>query len=60
MTIWQDYSGAVLMPKDKPIRTTLYLDPGLWKQIKIEAIKRGETATSLVNLALRYWLFNEK
>ncbi len=48
------------MPKDKPIRTTLYLDPGLWKQIKIEAIKRGETATSLVNLALRHWLSNEK
>lgn len=48
------------MSKDKPIRTTLYLDPGLWKQIKIEAIKRGETATSLVNLAIRHWLTSEK
>jgi hypothetical protein len=46
------------MPKDKPIRTTLYLDPGLWKALKIEAIKRGATATSLVNMAIRHWLTN--
>jgi hypothetical protein len=46
------------MPKDKPIRTrtTLYLDPRLWKQIKIEAIKRNESATTLVNWAIRHWL----
>jgi hypothetical protein len=44
------------MPKDKPIRTTLYLDPVLWRKIKIEAIKRGESATTLVNLAIRNWL----
>jgi hypothetical protein len=46
------------MPKDKPTRTTLYLDPVLWKALKIEAIKRGESATTLVNLAIRHWLTN--
>ena len=48
------------MPKSKPIRTTLYLDPVLWKQIRMEAIKRGETATALVNEAIKLWLSNEK
>ena len=46
--------------KGKPIRTTLYLDRILWRRIKIEAIKRGETATALVNAALLHWLTNEK
>jgi hypothetical protein len=46
------------MSKDKPIRTTLYLDSGLWKALKIEAVKRGKTATALVNVAIRQWLTN--
>jgi hypothetical protein len=40
----------------KPIRTTLYLPPELWKSIRIEAVKRGETATTLVTWALEQWL----
>jgi hypothetical protein len=37
-------------------RTTLCLPPELWKSIRIEAIKRDETATTLVIWALEQWL----
>lgn len=44
--------------KEKPARTTLYLDPVLWKRVRIEAVKRGSTATELVNIAITHWLKN--
>ena len=44
------------MPKPKPQRTTLYLPPELWKAAKIEAIKRGVTATEIVAWALAEYL----
>jgi hypothetical protein len=48
------------VPKEKPTRTTLYLDPELWKQMRIEAVKRGESATTLVNGAIKDWLKAQK
>jgi hypothetical protein len=40
----------------KPVRTTLYLPPEIWKAFRIEAVKRGETATQLVVWAMEAWL----
>ena len=44
------------MTKTKPIRTTLYLPPALWKQCKILAIEYGTPATDIVVLALSRYL----
>jgi hypothetical protein len=43
------------MPK-KLAKTTMYLDPVLWKRVKIEAAKRSMTATAIVHSALENWL----
>jgi len=42
--------------KPKPVRTTLYIPPELWKQTKIEAIKRDCDATDIVVWALESYL----
>jgi hypothetical protein len=48
------------MPKPKVQRTTLYLPIELWKAAKIEAIKRGVTATEVMTLALADYLTKSK
>ena len=40
------------MPKDKTAKTTMSLPADLWKQTKIEAIKRGVDAQDIVAEAL--------
>jgi hypothetical protein len=42
--------------KQKPIRTTLYIPPGLWKEVKILAIKRDCDATDIVVWAIEAYL----
>ena len=54
-------SGLEVDPMDKTkeprtIRTTLYIPPELWKQVKIEAIKRDCDATDITVWALEAWL----
>lgn len=45
------------MDKKKQVqRTTLYLPVEVWKAIRIEAVKRGETATQCVVWACEQWL----
>jgi len=44
------------MQKPKPIRTTLFLPPELWKETKILAIKRDCDATDIVVWALEAYL----
>jgi hypothetical protein len=60
MALWHPSGPEVISMTKGNIRTTLYLNPVLWKQIKIEAIERGESATALVNLAIRDWLAGQK
>jgi hypothetical protein len=48
------------MKESKPVRTTLYLPPRLWKKLRLEAVKRDETATALVVLAIEEWFKREK
>lgn len=44
------------MPKEKTAKTTMRLPTDLWKETKIEAIKRGVDAQDLVAEALaRYF-----
>ncbi len=50
----------MLKEKAKPVRTTLYLPPDLWKRAKIEAIKQDVDATDVVVWALEAWLKNKK
>ncbi len=42
--------------KVKKFKTTLYFPPELWKQVKIEAIKRGCDATEIVVWAVEKYL----
>lgn len=44
---------------EKPVRTTLYLPPQLWKRMRLEAVKRDTTATQLVVSACEQWLKKE-
>jgi hypothetical protein len=44
------------MQNPKPMRTTLYLPTELWKQAKIEAIKKNVNATDIVVWALEAYL----
>ena len=44
------------MPKPKPIRTTLYFPPELWKQCRLEAVKHNTTATEIVVRAVEAYL----
>jgi hypothetical protein len=44
------------MKKPKRIRTTLYFPPELWKEAKIEAIRRDVDATDIVVWALEAFL----
>lgn len=44
------------MKEEKPLRTTLYLPPALWKQCKLLAIVRGCNATDIVVTALTQYL----
>jgi len=39
--------------KDKQLVTSLRVDPELWREAKIEAIKRGTTLANLIDKALR-------
>lgn len=48
------------MQEQKPIRTTLYLPPELWKQCKLLAIVRGCDATDIVVTALKQYLSKVK
>ncbi len=44
------------MQKQKPTRTTLYLPPELWKQCRLEAVKRNTTATEIVVRAVEAYI----
>jgi hypothetical protein len=48
------------MKEEKPMRTTLYLPPELWKQCKLLAIVRGCDATDIVVTALKQYLSKVK
>jgi hypothetical protein len=48
------------MQKQKPIRTTLYLPPELWKQCRLEAVKHNTTATEIVVRAVEAYLAGMK
>lgn len=41
------------MPKKPKKATSVKIDPELWKEAKIEAIRRGIQVSELVELALR-------
>jgi len=56
MLVWHSVYKEEPVQKTKPVRTTLYLPPDLWKQCKIEAIKRDCDATDIVVEALRRYL----
>jgi len=43
---------VVCMPKKKKA-TSIKIDPDLWKEVKIEAIRRNLEVSELVELALR-------
>lgn len=48
------------MSKKRQIVTSLRVDPELWKEAKIEAIRRGITLAEIVDQALRKELKLEK
>jgi len=41
---------------EKPVRTTIYLPPSLWKAAKIKGIEKDTTATQIVVWALEQYL----
>jgi hypothetical protein len=53
-------SEGIMEKKEKPIRTTLYLPPKLWKQCRLEAVHHNTTATDLVVRALVAFLAGMK
>ena len=44
------------MPKQKPIRTTLYLPSELWRQCRLLAVNLNTTATDIVVRALEAYV----
>ena len=44
------------MPKKDTHKTTLYFPAALWREVKIEAIKRNCDATEIVVWAVEAWL----
>jgi predicted transcriptional regulator len=49
-----------MQTKTKPQRTTLILDAGLHKRLRVLAIERGLTFTALVTEALEQYLAREQ
>jgi len=53
------FCGGVKMTKDR-IVTSVRIDAALWKEAKIEAIRRGTTLASLLDKAIRNELRRNK
>ena len=47
------------MPKEQKLKATMHLPAELWKETKIEAIKRGIDAQDIIAEALRLWFRKE-
>lgn len=44
------------MPEKKQLVTSLRVDPDLWKEAKVQAIRRDMTLTKVVDEAIREWI----
>ena len=44
------------MPEKRQIVTSLRVDPDVWKEAKIHAIRHDMTLTDLVDEAIREWI----
>jgi hypothetical protein len=42
------------------VRTTLFLDPTLWRSLRVRALEEGTTATALLQQAIALYLKTSK
>jgi len=49
-------SGFPVSEEKKQLVTSLRIDPEIWKEAKVQAIKNDMTLTELVEEAIRLWI----